>query len=221
MPAWEDFLTDEEIWSVTMFLYNHTGLEAPGDGRGGAQCSASVTPPAWRRWPGGALALVAAFATPRPQAAAPAAGADAAGRVVYEKWCAGCHGDQGKGDGVAAGHLLPKPRDFTRALYQVRSTATGEVPTDEDLRHVIDEGMGGTSMPAWKAVLSSDERAAVMRYVKSFSSAFATPSHALSYAAIPAAARQRPTRGARCSARSSASSATATTPAATVVRRRT
>ena len=25
MPAWEDFLSDEEIWSVTMFIYNHTG----------------------------------------------------------------------------------------------------------------------------------------------------------------------------------------------------
>jgi mono/diheme cytochrome c family protein len=25
MPAWEDFLSDEEIWAVTMFLYNHTG----------------------------------------------------------------------------------------------------------------------------------------------------------------------------------------------------
>lgn len=25
MPAWEDFLTDAEIWAVTMYLYNHTG----------------------------------------------------------------------------------------------------------------------------------------------------------------------------------------------------
>jgi hypothetical protein len=25
MPAWEDFLTEEEIWSVVLFLYEQTG----------------------------------------------------------------------------------------------------------------------------------------------------------------------------------------------------
>lgn len=25
MPAWEDFLTEDEIWAVVMYLYNHTG----------------------------------------------------------------------------------------------------------------------------------------------------------------------------------------------------
>ena len=82
------------------------------------------------------LALIAAASVPRQQQ--PAAAGNDEGRRVYDKWCAGCHGDQGKGDGVAAGHLLPKPRDFTRALYQVRSTATGEVPTQADIRHVVD-----------------------------------------------------------------------------------
>lgn len=27
MPAWEKFLTEEEIWDVILFLYDHTGLE--------------------------------------------------------------------------------------------------------------------------------------------------------------------------------------------------
>ena len=133
------------------------------------------------------LALIAAAAAPSRQQ--PAAGADDAGRTVYVKWCAGCHGDQGRGDGVAAGHLLPKPRDFTRALYQVRSTATGEVPTDADIRHVVDEGMPGTSMPAWKSTLSSGERAAVTRYVKTFSNAFATPPTALEFGSNPGGGR--------------------------------
>lgn len=125
------------------------------------------------------LALIAAAAAP-PQQQPTAQAGNAEGRRVYEKWCAGCHGEEGRGDGPAAGHLLPKPRDFTRALYQVRTTATGEVPTDADIRHVVDEGMPGTSMPAWKATLSSGEREAVARYVKSFSNAFAnapTPLH--------------------------------------------
>ena len=101
--------------------------------------------------------------------------ANAEGKAVYDKWCAGCHGDEGRGDGVGAAHLLPKPRDFTRALYQVRSTATGEIPTDDDIRHVVDNGMPGTSMPGWTATLSSGEREAVARYVKSFSNAFRNP----------------------------------------------
>ena len=117
------------------------------------------------------------------QAAAPAANTE--GKAVYDRWCAGCHGETGHGDGVGATHLLPKPRDFTRALYQVRSTATGEVPTDDDIRHVVDEGMPGTSMPAWKNTISSSERAAVVQYVKSFSNAFAQAPTRLTWGSDP------------------------------------
>src|SRR5712691_8761513 len=53
-----------------------------------------------------------------------------AGRAVYTKWCAGCHGDNGAGDGEAARYMLPHPRDFTGAIYQIRSTASGALPTD-------------------------------------------------------------------------------------------
>jgi mono/diheme cytochrome c family protein len=39
MPAWEDFLTEEEIWSVVLFLYDQTGWTPrtweKGDGGGG------------------------------------------------------------------------------------------------------------------------------------------------------------------------------------------
>ena len=27
MPVWEDFLTEDEIWSVIIFLYEQAGLE--------------------------------------------------------------------------------------------------------------------------------------------------------------------------------------------------
>src|SRR5438094_8275356 len=36
-----------------------------------------------------------------------------AGKQVYVKWCAGCHGETGAGDGPAAGAMLPRPRNFT------------------------------------------------------------------------------------------------------------
>lgn len=94
------------------------------------------------------------------------------GKVVYERWCAGCHGDTGAGDGPAARAMLPQPRDFTRGVYKIRTTASGEIPTDADLLHVIDEGMPGTAMPAWKAKLSDRERQDVVAYVKKFSTFF-------------------------------------------------
>ena len=64
----------------------------------------------------------------------------AAGKTVYERKCAGCHGEKGDGKGPAAELLAPKPRDFTAGLYKIRSTAN-KVPTDQDLLRIItDDG---------------------------------------------------------------------------------
>ena len=35
------------------------------------------------------------------------------GKILYDKWCSGCHGMTGAGDGDAAHYMLPRPRDFT------------------------------------------------------------------------------------------------------------
>ena len=91
------------------------------------------------------------------------------GKAVYTKWCSGCHGDTGAGDGVGAKTMLPHPRDFTKAVYKIRTTASGEIPTDDDLRHVIEVGMPGTGMPEWKSRLSAGEIGAVVQYIKTFS----------------------------------------------------
>ena len=99
-----------------------------------------------------------------------------AGKTVYAKWCAGCHGDQGAGDGAAAKHMIPPPRDFTGAIYQIRSTASGNLPTDADVMRSIDEGLHGTFMPGWKNALSDRERRDVLAYIKTFSSFFADTS---------------------------------------------
>ncbi len=97
---------------------------------------------------------------------------DDLGQVTYDRWCAGCHGVDGTGNGSAAGYMLPRPRDFTQALYQIRSTASGELPTDEDILAIIDRGMPGTTMPGWEELLSDDERDALVQYLKSFSRFF-------------------------------------------------
>src|ERR1043166_6459885 len=80
------------------------------------------------------------------------------GKAVYVKWCAGCHGDGGAGDGAAATYMLPRPRNFTGGLYKIRTTASGQLPTDADLARAIDEGLPGSAMPGWKGRLSQAER---------------------------------------------------------------
>ncbi len=94
------------------------------------------------------------------------------GKEVYENSCAHCHGTEGRGDGSAAENLLPKPRDFTRGLYKIRSTESGQLPTDQDLFDIITEGMPGSSMPGWETSLSADDRWEVVAYIKTFYDGF-------------------------------------------------
>ncbi|HEM46536.1 MAG TPA: c-type cytochrome, partial [Alphaproteobacteria bacterium] len=75
------------------------------------------------------------------------------------------------GDGPAADHMLPRPRDFTAARYQVRTTANGELPTDDDILAILEHGMPGTAMPAWPN-LDDRQRRDVVAYIKSFSRYF-------------------------------------------------
>ncbi len=138
-----------------------------------------------------ALSLVVLCVQP---ASAQQTAAAPAGKAVYDKWCAGCHGVDGKGAGPAATYMLPRPRDFTPAKYQIRTTASGELPTDADIRHVIDEGMPGTAMPGWKTVLSNSERDELVAYVKSFSRFFQnqqTAPQALTFSNAPGANQMR------------------------------
>lgn len=121
--------------------------------------------PAWVRLWG--YALLIGVATP-----ALAVAQEVDGKALYDRWCAGCHGLEGRGDGPGAGTMLPRPRDFQKALYKIRTTASGELPTDSDILHVIDVGMPGTTMPGWEDVLEQEERLALVRYVKSLSRYF-------------------------------------------------
>ncbi|HXH84200.1 MAG TPA: c-type cytochrome, partial [Candidatus Tectomicrobia bacterium] len=105
---------------------------------------------------------VAALATP----AAAQRGDAGAGKAVYDARCALCHGDKGDGNGPGAELLSPRPRDFTRGLYKIRSTTT-KAPSDQDLFRVITEGMPGTSMPAW-AILPEQDRWNLVAYLKTF-----------------------------------------------------
>lgn len=94
------------------------------------------------------------------------------GKLLYQKNCAQCHGDSGDGKGVAAEHILPRPRDFTSGAYKIRSTPSGELPTDDDIHRAIAEGLPGSSMPAWKDALSKNEIRDLVAYIKIFSERF-------------------------------------------------
>ena len=77
-------------------------------------------------------------------------GEDAAGEgeKVFQTNCQMCHGPQGHGDGPAGGSLDPKPKNL--AVLQ-ESTA------DDYLFWRISEGKPGTSMVAWKGILTEEQ----------------------------------------------------------------
>ncbi len=137
---------------------------------------------------GAGVALFAlALAASGTVAAPPDFGTDAQreeGRKLYEKYCSQCHGEKGDGNGVAAPYLEPLPRDFTTGKFKIRSTESGQLPTDDDLKHVIRAGMPYTSMPAW-TIFTDDQLRDLVYYVKTFSPAFASPENVPTPMEIP------------------------------------
>lgn len=99
-----------------------------------------------------------------------------AGKQIYDKKCAQCHGINGDGNGVAAPFFKPVPRDFTRGVYKIRTTESGALPTDADLKRIIRKGMPYTGMPAWPD-LSDNELTNLVYYLKTFAPDFADPDY--------------------------------------------
>ena len=100
------------------------------------------------------------------------------GEWVYRGLCVGCHGVDGDGNGAvweladvyAPEHKLPrKPRDFTEAVFKLRSTPSGSFPTDVDLFGSISRGLvADHDMPSFK-FLPERDRWAVIAYIKTLS----------------------------------------------------
>lgn len=103
-----------------------------------------------------ATGIVADTVPPNPPSAA-------SGKKLYATHCVACHGDEGKGDGVAARQLERRPADFTDVQFMRRET-----PADFFL--VISLGRRGASMPSWKDSLSVQERWDLVSYVWSLHS---------------------------------------------------
>ena len=74
--------------------------------------------------------------------------AAAAGAEVFRNNCELCHGPQGHGDGVAGQSLDPKPKNLADLQAIVG---------DDYLFWRIYEGKPGTSMVAWKGILTDEQ----------------------------------------------------------------
>ena len=106
----------------------------------------------------GALALASACrvgAPPAADATASAAADHEAGRKVYNARCYFCHGYSGDARTQAAQALLPPPRDFTRAPGL----------TAARVEEVLRDGIPGTAMTPFGALVSDRERRLVARFV--------------------------------------------------------
>ena len=86
----------------------------------------------------------------------------------YRRYCAGCHGERGDGNGENAPWIDPKPRDFQLGIFKCRSTPTGTLPTDQDLSDTIARGIDRSNMPSWN-MFTLQQKADLVAWVKHFS----------------------------------------------------
>jgi len=85
----------------------------------------------------------------------------AQGQAVYQHRCVQCHGVSGDGNGSAAEHMYPKPRDYRRGIFKFTSTEYGARPLRSDLVKTVRRGIRGTSMPSFDLLPKADIEAVV------------------------------------------------------------
>ena len=86
--------------------------------------------------------------------------ATASGKTFYKQMCAICHGDKGKGDGLAGMTLNPRPANFKKTEIQSQ--------TDGALYWKITEGKA--PMAAYKDVLTEEQRWQLVNYIRQLGS---------------------------------------------------
>jgi mono/diheme cytochrome c family protein len=78
------------------------------------------------------------------------------GKKIYVNHCGSCHGDKGKGDGIASSACNPKPADHTSDYVQTE--------VDASLYWKISEGRG--AMPSFKNALTETEIWETINYIR-------------------------------------------------------
>lgn len=126
----------------------HATAQRPADHSGGAGNGA----------PAAALAATYAVHDRAPRLTQGTA-LERTGEALYQRNCAFCHAADGSAKNWIGRFLEPHPRDLTDA-------AAMRGLTRERLQQVIADGLPGTSMPGWSAVLQPREIEAVAAYVQ-------------------------------------------------------
>ncbi|HET8720718.1 MAG TPA: cytochrome c [Nitrospira sp.] len=99
--------------------------------------------------------LVAVLAVVPWTVAASDAGDPTRGKKIFIKYCAGCHGSQGQGDGYRL--LGPSPANLLSQSTKGQS--------DEELLRTMHQGK--PNMPPWNYRFSANDSADVLAYVRS------------------------------------------------------
>lgn len=89
------------------------------------------------------------------------------GSRYFRQQCLHCHGMEGNGRGPTGPWVNPPPRDYRQGIFKYTSSAQDQnarKPRREDVRHVLDFGVEGTSMPSFN-ILSDYDREALVSYV--------------------------------------------------------
>ncbi len=78
------------------------------------------------------------------------------GKAIFKQQCAMCHGNKGRGDGMAGMSLTPRPANLTSAKVQEQ--------TDGEIFWKITHGR--SPMPSYKSILSDEQRWQLVTYIR-------------------------------------------------------
>ena len=79
------------------------------------------------------------------------------GAQIFRTNCETCHGPQGHGDGPAGASLDPRPQDLSELQ---------KIAGDDYLFWRIHDGKPGTSMVAWRGILSEEQIWQVVSFIR-------------------------------------------------------
>lgn len=158
-PEWNRIhLMDPQAIDRASTMPSYAPLFARGDPRGPALVAYLAT--LGRGLEAARAAQIASWRPPLPQAVAPRRGLR-----LWTTLCAGCHGEQGRGNGPVAHLLSQRPPDFSSGHWSVLASTANHQVSIPDLMRLIKFGIAGTPMAGHEYLTDGDLRALAARVV--------------------------------------------------------